>query len=391
MKDRLDEFVNNNQEDMVQLLCRLIGANTENPPGNEIAAANIVKEYFEDCGIEYKIFEKEKDRTNIIGYIGNGKPEIVVACHLDVVPAGSGWDTDPFIAEVKDGRVYGRGANDNKGQMASMMILAKFLKENEGIFKGRFILAGVADEEKGSALGAEYLVEDGLLHADYAIIPDVSHNMQMIDVSEKGALFLEIVSHGKQAHGSTPEKGVNAIWNMFELLEKIKNIKFARMSHPLHSPPTFNLGIISGGAASNIVPGECRAKLDIRYLPGDTAENVLKSIDDAVKEVEAANATAKFEVKVDSSLPPSEVPVDNPLVSSILKHAEAALSAKPEVKGMAGATVNKQLIVKGITSVGFGPGDTGEAHIANESTDIKELADFAKIIGHVAFDLTNSG
>ncbi|MGR3219278.1 MAG: M20 family metallopeptidase, partial [Candidatus Anammoxibacter sp.] len=387
MQRQIENYINDKEDEMVELLCQLIGANTENPPGNEIAAVNIVKEYFDSCGIEYDIFEKEKSRSNIVGFIGTGKPVLAVVCHLDVVPAGTGWDSDPFKAKLSDGRVYGRGANDNKGQMASMMVLAKFLKQNESLLKGKFILVGAADEEKGSALGAEYLLDECELHADYAVIPDVSHNMQLIDVSEKGALFLEITSFGKQAHGSTPDLGVNAIWNLMELLERIKTLKFSRMSHPYHTPPTINLGGITGGVAPNIVPGECKATLDIRYLPGDTKEEILQTIESIIRDVQKTNTTARFKIKVSFDLLPSEISPDNPLVEIISKHTESVLNIRPKISGMSGATINKQLLAKGIISVGFGPGDNGGAHIANESVDIKEILDFAKIMGLVAFDL----
>ncbi len=390
MEDRLKKFIEDNKDEIVDLLCQLIAAKTENPPGNEILAVDIVEEYFKKNKIRYKIFEKEPSRANIVGYVGRGKPELLIVCHLDVVPAGNGWYKDPFKAYVSNNRVIGRGANDNKGQMASMMVLVKFLKENEALLNGTFILVGAADEERGSVLGAEYLVAECGLTADYAIIPDVSHNMELIDVSEKGALFLNIISYGRQAHGSTPELGINAIWNMIELLEKVKEkiaFKFKNEKHPLHSPPTFNLGTIKGGATNNIVPGECHTGLDFRYLPGDSSASILQVIDNCVEEVRKLNKSAKFEVNVEFDLLPSEVDKDNELVNMITKRTESILNVRPKVRGMSGATVNKQLIARGITSVGFGPGDTGCAHIANESIDITELVDFAKIIGLVTGDL----
>ncbi|MCR4289163.1 MAG: M20/M25/M40 family metallo-hydrolase [Candidatus Scalindua sp.] len=99
--------------------------------------------------MRYDTFEKVAGRTNIIGYIGKGNPTLLVACHLDVVPPGDGWDTDPFKSVVKNGRIFGRRANDNKGQMASMLVLAKFLKDNESRLNGSLLLIGSADEEKG--------------------------------------------------------------------------------------------------------------------------------------------------------------------------------------------------------------------------------------------------
>lgn len=387
MKKHLISFIQDHKEEIIRLSSELIGANTVNPPGNEYLAVDIIKRYFNAHSINYDIFEKITGRTNIIGYIGKGSPTLLIACHLDVVPAGDGWDTDPFKSVVKDGRIFGRGANDNKGQMASMLVLAKFLKENESKLKGSLLLIGAADEEKGSSLGLEYLLEECGISADYAIIPDVANNMKIIDVGEKGALFLNITSYGQQSHGSTPEKGINAIWNMIELLNQLKKIKYKCSTHELFSPPTLNLGTISGGAAHNIVPARCEVKIDIRYLPGETEKEIMKNIYGIITSIKKHNPTAKFDISVDTHLPPTQVPVDNPLINLISKHTESILGIKPTPIGFSGVTVSKQLIEKGVMSVGFGPGDEGQSHIANESIDIRELMDFGKIMGLSIFDI----
>ena len=390
--DYVKNYMQNEEKEIVNLACKLINAKTENPPGNEILAVRIVEDFFKSFQIPYKINEKAKDRANIVGYIGcmgERQPArtLLVACHLDVVPAGDDWKRNPFEAWVENGRIYGRGASDNKGQLASMLATAKFLKENESKLKGQFILAGVADEERGSTLGLEYLLNECGVCADFAIIPDVAHNMQMIDVSEKGTLFLEITSHGKQAHGSTPEKGINAIWSMIMLLERIKQLKFKYNSHPLHTPPTLNLGSIHSGTAPNIVPAVCKAQLDIRYLPEDLADNIINNIKNIIKEVETQQKYARFDLKINSNQPPSAVSINNPLIELISKHTQTVLGILPEPKGLSGATVTKQLIQKGITAVGFGPGDEAEAHATNESISIKELVDFAEIMALIALDM----
>ncbi len=387
MIDRLVNYIQSHEDEIVLLATDLIGANTVNPPGNEYLAVNIIEKYYNKHGIRYDTFEKKTGRTNIIGYIGNGNPELLVACHLDVVPPGEGWDTDPFKSVVKNGRIYGRGANDNKGQMAAMLALVGFLKENESRLNGRLLLIGAADEEKGSRLGLEYLLDECGVSADYAIIPDVANNMKIIDVGEKGALFLDITSYGKQAHGSTPEKGHNAIWNMIELLNQLKNMTFKCLSHELFSPPSFNLGNISGGVTHNIVPAKCEAKFDIRYLPEETEKDILNNINDMISSIIKHNPTAKFDIKVVTHLPPTQVSVDNPLISLIAKHTESILGTKPIPVGFSGVTVSKQLIEKGIMAVGFGPGDEDQSHISNESISIQELIDFGKIMGLVILDI----
>ena len=390
--DYIKNYMQNEGKDIIDLACKLINAKTENPPGDEILAACIVEDFFQSLQIPYKIFEKTKNRANIVGYIG-GKgerpfaPALLVACHLDVVPAGDDWKRNPFEAWIENGRIYGRGSSDNKGQMASMMAVAKFLKENESTLKGQLILAGVADEERGSTLSLEYLLNECGIKADFAIIPDVAHNMQLIDVTEKGTLFLEITSHGKQAHGSRPEMGINAIWNMITLLERIKQLKFKHTSHPLHTPPTLNLGSIHSGTAPNIVPAICKAQLDIRYLPDDLGDNIINDIKNIIREAETQYSPARFDLKIISNQPPTAVPINNPLVELISKHTLSILGTKPQPKGMSGATVTKQLIQKGITAVGFGPGDETEAHATNESISIKELIDFAKIMALITLDI----
>lgn len=384
--DHIKTYMQNEEKEIIDLACRLINTKTENPPGNEILAAQVVADFFQSLQIPSKIFEKIHGRANIVGYIGKGTPALLVACHLDVVPAGDDWKRAPFEAWIENGRIYGRGSSDNKGQMASMMAVAKFLKEHEPRLKGQFILAGVADEELGSTLGLEYLLNECGIKADYAIIPDVAHNMKLIDVTEKGALFLEITSHGKQAHGSRPETGINAIWNMLPLLERIKQLKFPKTSHPLHTPPTVNLGSIHSGTAPNIVPALCKAQLDIRYLPDDSSDNIIKDLKNIIKETEI-QYKAKFDLRIISDQVPTAVPINNPLVELISKHTLSVLGTKPQPKGMSGATVTKQLIQKGITAVGFGPGDETEAHATNESIRIKELVDFAQIMTLIALDM----
>lgn len=387
----IEKYMQNEANEIINFACKLINTKTENPPGNEILAVSVVEKYFKRLKIPYEIFEKTKSRTNIIGYIGERersreRPSLLAACHLDVVPAGDGWQSDPFCAHVKNGRIFGRGSSDNKGQMASMMAVAKYLKENESGLKGLFLLAGVADEERGSALGMEYLLDECGIHADYAIIPDVANNMQMIDVTEKGALFLEITSFGKQAHGSTPERGINAVWNMIAFLNQIRHYKFRHAFHPLHSPPTMNLGSIHGGTVANTVPAICKAQIDLRYLPGDSPTDIINDIRSIMKEVEDQHS-ARFELKITSDQPSTNIPVDNPLIEIITKHTEAILGTKPKPMGQSGSTVTKQLIQKGITAVGFGPGDHDEAHAANESISIQELIDFAKIMALISWDM----
>ena len=368
----------------VKILSPLVAARTENPPGNESAAADVFERFCSSINVRTKRIEKLPGRTNIVATVGKDSPRLLVVCHLDTVPAGEGWRTDPFKAVEKKSRIYGRGVSDNKGQLAACLLTLTYLKKMEKELSGLFILAGAADEECGSENGMVYLMKKGALAADYAIIPDSADNMKTIDITEKGALFLRITSHGKQAHGSTPHRGVSAIWNMVELLNLLRKFKFPGDVHPLHSPPTLNIGTIQGGSAVNMVPGRCTAEVDIRYLPGQRQREYIEKIRDLIYRIERQNPSADFKLKVLASHKPSEVPADEPVVKIIQESARDIAGFMPIPVGLSGATVTKQLIEHGIKAVGFAPGDSAQPHTANESISINEFVDFSAILALIA-------
>ena len=380
------EWTDPRRQELVDLLSRLIAARTENPPGNESAAAAELETFFQRHGIPFESFSAEPGRVNLIGRVGSGGKTLLLPGHLDTVPAGDGWTLPPFAATIRGGRMCGRGASDDKGPTAALALAGACLKQCFQL-NGTVLVAGVADEELGSALGLEYLLREGKLSADFAIVPDVAGNMKTIDLAEKGLLFVEIVSHGRQAHGSTPDRGVNALWNLIGLLNRIRDRGVPMAQHALLSPPTCNLGMMSGGAAPNIVPGRASAVLDIRFLPGQSVEQMKGWLASLMREAEREIKEARFELHEKSSLPPTETPGDNPLVRVIQEAAREMTGQSPRPSGMSGATVAKQLIARGIMAVGFAPGDSDQAHQADESVEIEELVTFAKVIALVAVRL----
>jgi len=379
-------MVDSQKKEMVALLSRLIAADTTNPPGNEWRAAKVIESFFRRNGIRYRIFDKEKGRTNILGYIGKGKPRVIIACHLDVVPAGTGWKTDPFKMVVNGGKAYGRGTNDDKGPTASALIAGKILKHFEKELRGQVILACVADEEKGSKYGMYYLMEKGKLEGEYAIVPDIAHRMGKIDVAEKGLLHLKITSIGKQAHGSRPEKGINAIWNMIEFLNLLKGYAPEFREHELLSDPTKNLGVIRGGCQPNMVPGECEVLLDFRYSPSQRGEDILRDIKKMFSEVRRKNRKSRFKIEIIDHQKPVEVGRDNVLVKTIKRRAKEVTGKTPGFIGLSGTTLVKPLAMNGVLAVGYSPGEE-VAHMANEYVSIRELSDFAKVLSLVCLDM----
>lgn len=380
-------LVGSEEKTMIRLLGDLISKDTTNPPGKESRAAAVVEDFFRSNGIRYRTFERMKGRTNLVGYVGKGKPRLIIATHFDVVPAGDGWKTDPFRMTLKGGKAYGRGATDNKGPMASVLVAGKILKRFERRMKGTVVLACVADEERGSVNGMYYLTEKGKLKGDYAMVPDVGGRPgEKITVAEKGLLRIRITSLGKQAHSSRLHQGINAVWNMVDFLDLLRKHRMRFEEHALLSEPTLNLGTIKGGNAPNTVPSRCEAVLDVRYLPSQGRGKIVKEIRGLLDSAVKKNGSARFGLEVIEHQEPCETGKDNPLARSIAGQTEKLLGRKSRITGFPGTTVVKPLVKAGIKAVGVSVGNHA-AHKENEYIELRYLREFAEIACGVALDM----
>jgi succinyl-diaminopimelate desuccinylase len=400
-------FKENNQnikEEIIELVKRFVREKTVNVPtdqlskhpylklrGEEYRVADIVKEKLDEYNIPFKEYSKMKERPNIIGSLGNKSTEksLLMPAHMDVVPAGDGWDTDPYEVTLKDEKLYGRGTSDNKGQLASILVASKILKELglDEELKGELQIAALSDEEAGDPDGIDYgvgyLLEEKLINPTYAVIPDIGEYMKSIDIAEKGRTCIEITAIGKQAHGSTPDRGINAIYMMSSLIEKIKKMKFEYEVHPVLEHPSMNIGMISGGAATNIVPGKCSIAIDIRTVPGMTINNILGQFQKCIDEIEGNN----FEMKVTDTSEPHGIDPNNIVVDTIKANAKEVLGFEPITIGMGGGTYAKGLCLNGTIAVGWGIGNDETFHVANEYIEIEQLMSFAELTCMLALDL----
>jgi succinyl-diaminopimelate desuccinylase len=139
-------------------------------------------------------------------------------------PPGEGWDHPPFQATLKGDRIYGRGSVDNKGQMASSLLALKALRDLEIQIPGTLFVLGAADEERGSAMGVRYLLEEGKISSDLVLVTEATNGG--IEIAEKGSAGGRLISKGVQAHGSMPEKGINAIIKMAKVLARLEGFRF---------------------------------------------------------------------------------------------------------------------------------------------------------------------
>jgi len=354
-------------------------------PGEEGKVCAILAPELERLSIPFTTHAKVPGRDNLIARVGRGekgRKRLLVMLHTDVVPSGapSDWRFAPFEPFEKDGKLFGRGVLDDKGPLAASFAALMILKRHESSVPGEFIFAAVADEEVGVGVGADYLLEEGLIDCDEAVIPDIAGEMREINVAEKGGVLLRVKARGRQAHGSTPAKGVSAIHSMARFLTDLERHEMSFAPHPILDPPTINTGLIRGGVAPNAVAADCEVTLDIRYLPSQTAEGIREEI--AALASRAALAGSSFGVEIARNALPCEVSADAPIVRAILQQAPEA-----RVVGTGGGTFAKPLVLAGVQAVGWAPGNEATYHEPNEEIEVNQLTGFAGRLANLAFDV----
>ncbi len=360
-------------------------------PGQEGKVVRILGEELKRLGVPFTTHAKIPGRDNLLAKVGRGLPgyrTLLVLLHTDTVPSGapSDWRFPPFEPFEKDGNLYGRGVLDDKGPLVASFAALKILKEHEGEIPGSFVFGAVGDEEVGVGVGLSFLIEEGLIACTDAVIPDIAGNMKEINVAEKGRVLLKVRGRGRQAHAMEPAKGVNAIHAVARFLVALEKASLRHTPHPILGGPTINTGLIRGGVAPNAVPADCETTLDIRYVPGQTAELIrteIQSLADAAIAGSGGMPGAALAVEIVQNALPCEVSPEAPIVKRLLRHAPDA-----KVIGSGGGTFAKDLVLMGVDAVGWAPGDEATYHQPNEEIDIDQLVSFAGRLANLAFELT---
>jgi succinyl-diaminopimelate desuccinylase len=344
----------------VELTQQLIRFDTINPPGNEAPCARHLGGILEAAGFETRHIEMEAGRENLIARIGGGGGALPLAFtgHTDVVPLGAvPWSVDPFGAEIADGKIYGRGSSDMKSGVAAFVSaavkLAPKLADTPGV-----VLVITAAEERGCQ-GAQFMADKGLLpQAGALIVAEPTANRLL--AGHKGRLWLEGVARGVTAHGSMPEKGVNAVYKAARAVLALAELDFSRDAHPVLGRPTLNVGWLRGGMNTNSVPDEARFGLDIRLVPGVDEHEFLARLK------EAAAGEVTFEVK-GHSIPVWTDPAD-PWIASAADIVRQITGEAGAIRGAAFYT-DAGVLKPGMgdpPTVILGPGEPAQAHQTDE-------------------------
>lgn len=364
---------------LLQQLIRIPSVNPDNAPGTEQIGeetlAIFLSGWLESIGAEVTLEEIKPGRPNLIARFAplDGRPRILLGPHLDTVGVG-GMIIEPFSGDIREGRVWGRGASDTKGSMAAMLWA---LHEHQDALAEMAVavdFVAFMGEESGQ-WGSKDFAEKYSKHYSFALVGEPTA-MQVVHVT-KGSLWATLRATGKAAHSAQPERGENAILKLTRALDQLDHHlggQLATFTHPVLGHSTLNVGMIRGGARPNIVPDLAEAEIDIRITPAlATAGGALKLLTETI-----AFYDLPIQIVKPHENPPMETAVEHPMIQALIGTGSALVGA-PWFSDAA------HLSKGGIPSICIGPGSIDQAHTVDEFIEISALRDgaefFSKFIG----------
>jgi succinyl-diaminopimelate desuccinylase len=369
------------QTEVVGLCQELIRIVSVNPPGDEIRIAEYVGGILSKAGLEVEIIRHSPARASLLAVLKSSRQiaPLLYSAHFDTVPLGvEKWSHEPFDAVISDGRIWGRGAADMKGGMAALIVAATELARSGLPLRGDLILALTAGEEVDS-LGATAIASRSQLGPVQAvIIPEPSDND--IYIAEKGALWLELSTHGKTAHGAMPELGDNAVLMMVDLIRELQKLQIPFKEHPMLGGFSMSVNTIQGGMKTNVVPDNCVVTVDMRTVPGQRHEAIVEWVKGMIAELSRRNPSFRASVKVTNDRLPVETSPEEPAVRLFVDIVEELLGDRPTPKGVRYYTDATALVPAfKAPMIICGPGDPKLAHQPNENIVIEKLVQAVKI------------
>lgn len=357
---------------VVDIAKKIISFDTSGPPTREKPLAEWIRDYLVDLGVRAELQEVAPDRANVIAKIGEGKgPGLVLSGHIDVVLSGNLdlWTVSgPFEPVIRDGKLYGRGACDMKGPDACILQAVKELLDSD--FKRQLTIVFTSGEDTGGWFVSNVVGEKKVTPDDarYGVIPEPS--MMRIIRCHKGSGGAQVIIHGRAAHSSKPELGVNAILKGVDFLGELVRLQdeLNETIYPLLGPSTIKPTIINGGFKSNIIPDRCEITINCRLIPQHKGLETLTGwLNRLISKCAERDETFSAEVVNARANVPLEVSEDNEIVRILMD----ILNTEPI--GAPYYTEAVDYTQAGIPTVICGPGNIDQAHTPNEYITLDQL------------------
>jgi acetylornithine deacetylase/succinyl-diaminopimelate desuccinylase-like protein len=348
--------------ELLQTLVRIPSVNPHGNPGTphigEHRMAEWLFNFLRTCGAETELRDVLPGRPNVVArWPAPGKPKLLFAPHTDTVSV-AGMTIEPFGGELRDGRVWGRGASDTKGSMAAMLWALRQFQGRLSSLSHEIWFAGLVGEEAGQQGAAALAREERF---DFVIAGEPTE-MDIVH-THKGCTHLRLITHGHAAHAARLELGENAIYKMAEVVRFIRDgltRELAQHRHAILGPSTISVGTISGGSKTNIVPDRCEATVDIRTVPDQGGPGFLTHLERRLRGV-----CPDLEIEAGQSHPLYTDPA-HPLITELEKMGAHCIGAP----WFCDAAV---FAATGVPSIAMGPGSIAQAHTEDEWIEVSDL------------------
>ena len=406
---QLDAWIDAHFDEQVQFLQALVQVPTDTPPGNNAPHAERTAELLKGFG-----YEAEKHPvpaalvqacglqtiTNLIvrRRYGAGRT-IALNAHGDVVPPGEGWTHDPYGGEIEGGAMYGRATAVSKSDFSTFTFATRALESLGLPLAGAVELHFTYDEEFGGEVGPGWLLAQGLTKPDLMIAAGFSYQ---VVVAHNGCLQLEVTVHGQMSHAAIPDSGVDALQGANHILNALyalngqylqQRSKVEGISHPY-----LNVGLISGGTNTNVIPGKVVLKIDRRMIPEEDPAEVEASLRRTIEQAAASFKPPRGgrQIRVDIKrmlLARAMVPLagNRPLVQALQTHGQAVFGEPIPALGTPLYTDVRLYVERGIPGViyGAGPRTVLESHAkrADERVQLEDLRRATKVVARTLLDL----
>ena len=394
---QLLDYIDDHSEELIEFVVQLVATPSTNPPGEEQRIAQVIVDQLASLGLgEPEVVTKTEGRPNLLYSIKGPKKgrRLLFTGHTDTKPVGDldAWKTDPFVATIRDGNMYGIGTSDMKAACAALGYAMAAVANVTELLVGELIVAFTADEEGGCANGASYLTRNYGLSADFAMIGEpagVFKPWEVIPLVSRGTCAFTIRVHGTQMHSSIMDlqPSTNASVKMAKILSRIEDeLDIHSVPHPfVPQGTTLNAGaMVNGGVYYGVTSGFAEFSSDLRLVPQMTLEGVRKDIEAFLDKLRSEDPELRVELVFEREehwLPAQEVSQDEPFVGILSKAAEEILGFGPPLGAVPFTTEARYFQgVSGIPTIaGFGPGIISVCHAPNEYIPVKEIVSAAKI------------
>jgi acetylornithine deacetylase/succinyl-diaminopimelate desuccinylase family protein len=403
-RERITSAQQGLESDAVSFLQELIRIPSYNPPGDYEAIEERLVAEFEGLGWETETvwtpdevledlgLDPEYPRPNVLGYVTRGDgPTIALNAHLDTVPVDEdAWTYDPFGGDIDEGCVWGRGAKDSKGRIASYTLAGRILEEADLLPEDATVVVAVtADEETGGKAGAGYVTDSGALRPDFAI---VEGSVDVIWRAASAVIRPDVVVSGEASHaGTRPEAGANAVVGAARVVDALDkhavNLSDRQSEIPGVANPTCVPAMVDGGVKTNIVPPSCRVSVDMRVPPDFDAEAAEERFREVVDGVTLPAGT-ETSIEITQRSTPYVFDEDDVHIQALKANAEAIRGEEVPVVGTRGSTDARFFAPHGAKCVNYGPGDDqSNAHGSDEHVEIEQVSDVGATVAASIVDI----